>query len=58
MAEVENAPAVSSFGGLALVKKDGTVSQKFPLVERRYLFGRYCSHAIIRHPLPGRFPEE
>lgn len=32
--------AVRSFGGLALVKKDGTVSKPFPLVERRYLFGR------------------
>ena len=30
-----------SFGGLSLVKKDGTHSQRFPLVERRYLFGRY-----------------
>ncbi len=52
MTEVENAPAVSSFGGLALVKKDGTVSQKFPLVERRYLFGRYCFHST-RDLLPG-----
>jgi hypothetical protein len=46
MAEADSALAVSSFGGLALVKKDGTVSQKFPLVERRYLFGRcgvYCT---------------
>jgi hypothetical protein len=32
---------IASFGGLSLVKKDGSHSQRFPLVERRYLFGRY-----------------
>ncbi len=30
----------AGFGGLSLVKKDGSHSQRFPLVERRYLFGR------------------
>jgi hypothetical protein len=35
------ASETASFGGLSLVKKDGTHSQRFPLVERRYLFGRY-----------------
>ncbi len=49
MADMENAPAVSSFGDLALVQKDGTVLQKFPLVNQRYLFSRYYLHAIIGH---------
>ena len=40
MAAVEVAKA---FGGLSLIKKDGSESQKFPLVERRYLFGRCMS---------------
>ena len=37
-----------SFGGLSLVKKDGTHSQRFPLVARRYLIGRaeYCDIRI------------
>ena len=35
------ATEVAGFGGLSLVKKDGSHSQRFPLVERRYLFGRY-----------------
>jgi pSer/pThr/pTyr-binding forkhead associated (FHA) protein len=40
--------AVQSYGGLSLVKKDGSHSQRFPLVERRYLFGRaeYCDIRI------------
>jgi hypothetical protein len=29
-------------GWLALVKKDGSLSPRFPLVERRYVFGRYA----------------
>jgi hypothetical protein len=33
------------FGGLSLVKKDGTHSQRFPLVEKRYLFGRWDPYA-------------
>jgi hypothetical protein len=33
------------FGGLSLVKKDGTHSQRFPLVEKRYLFGRWAPYA-------------
>jgi len=38
----------NGFGGLSLVKKDGTTSQRFPLVEKRYLFGRadYCDIRI------------
>ena len=28
-------------GWLALVKKDGSLSPRFPLVEHRYVFGRY-----------------
>ncbi|MGB1607152.1 MAG: hypothetical protein ACPIOQ_81250, partial [Promethearchaeia archaeon] len=37
-----------SFGGLSIVKKDGTHSQRFPLVARRYLIGRaeYCDIRI------------
>ena len=31
---------VTGFGILSMVKKDGTLSQRFPLVERRYLVGR------------------
>ncbi len=38
---------VPTFGGLSLIKKDGSRSQKFPLVERRYLFGRQ-EHCDIR----------
>jgi pSer/pThr/pTyr-binding forkhead associated (FHA) protein len=38
---------VTTFGGLSLIKKDGSRSQKFPLVERRYLFGRQ-EHCDIR----------
>ncbi len=33
------------YGGLSLVKKDGTHSQRFPLVEKRYLFGRWAQDA-------------
>jgi len=29
-------------GWLALVKKDGSLSPRFPLVEHRYVFGRYA----------------
>ena len=38
---------VTTFGGLSLIKKDGSRSQRFPLVERRYLFGRQ-EHCDIR----------
>jgi len=37
----------AGFGGLSLVKKDGSHSQRFPLVERRYLFGRCGSSQYI-----------
>jgi pSer/pThr/pTyr-binding forkhead associated (FHA) protein len=42
------AEQVARFGGLSLVKKDGSRSQTFPLVEKRYLFGRadYCDIRI------------
>ena len=33
------------YGGLSLVKKDGTHSQRFPVVEKRYLFGRWAPDA-------------
>ncbi|EKX37864.1 hypothetical protein GUITHDRAFT_144688 [Guillardia theta CCMP2712] len=36
-----------TFGGLSLVKKDGSKSQVFPLVEQRYIFGR-ADHCDIR----------
>ena len=29
-------------GWLLLVRKDGSLSPRFPLVERRYVFGRYA----------------
>ena len=32
---------VKLFGGLTLVKKDGSHSKRFPLLARRYLIGRY-----------------
>jgi len=41
------ATELQSFGGLSLVKKDGSHSQRFPLVERRYLFGRYVACTAV-----------
>jgi hypothetical protein len=41
MAAVAGASENAGYGGLSLVKKDGSHSQRFPLVEKRYLFGRW-----------------
>ena len=45
----------TGYGGLSLVKKDGTHSQRFPLVEKRYLFGRWMHpRAAVLLPPAGQ----
>ena len=55
MAAVAGASENAGYGGLSLVKKDGTHSQRFPLVEKRYLFGRWMHpRAAVLLPPAGQ----
>jgi pSer/pThr/pTyr-binding forkhead associated (FHA) protein len=53
------ATEAQSYGGLSLVKKDGSHSQRFQLVQRRYLFGRaeYCDIRINLHTVSREHAE-